>query len=232
MKQTYNLALPFDFLKKISKNNNKEWFTKNKPVYQEAHIELVHFADALLEEMNKHDSIETPTGKKSLYRIYNDIRFSKDKNPYKNNIGGGFRRATKQRRGGYYFHIEPNNSFVAGGFFSPNAEDLLHIRNHLSADPKTLKKILNEASFKKTFNTLLGDKVKTAPRGFDIEDENIELIRHKQFLAKHTFTNEEVLSKNFHILVSNTFKKMRPYLDYMSEILTTDLNGESVDSSQ
>ena len=228
MKQNYNLVLPFDFLKKISKNNNKEWFTKNKGLYQDAHAELVCFADALLEEMNKHDSIETPTGKKSLYRIYNDVRFSKDKSPYKNNIGGGFRRATKQRRGGYYFHIEPNNSFVAGGFFSPNAEDLLHIRNHLSSDPKTLKKILNEASFKKTFGTLLGDKVKTAPRGFDIEDENIELIRHKQFIVKHMFTNEEVLSTNFHVLVSNTFKKMRPYLDYMSEILTTDLNGESV----
>lgn len=228
MKQNYNLVLPFDFLKNISKNNNKEWFTKNKATYQNAHAELVCFADVLLEEMNKHDSIETPTGKKSLYRIYNDVRFSKDKSPYKNNIGGGFRRATKQRRGGYYFHIEPNNSFVAGGFFSPNAEDLLHIRNHLSADPKTLKKILTEASFKKTFGSLLGDKVKTAPRGFDIEDENIELIRHKQFIVKHMFTNEEVLSKNFHLLVSNTFKKMRPYLDYMSEILTTDLNGETI----
>lgn len=228
MKQNYNLLLPFDFLKKISKNNNKEWFTKNKNVYQNAHAELVCFADALLAEMNKHDSIETPSGKKSLYRIYNDVRFSKDKNPYKNSIGGGFRRATKQRRGGYYFHIEPGNSFVAGGFFAPNAEDLLHIRNHLSADPITLKKILNAPTFKKTFGNLLGDTVKTAPRGFDIADENIELIRHKQFIVKHAFTNEEVLSENFHILVSNTFKKMRPYLDYMSEILTTDLNGESV----
>jgi uncharacterized protein (TIGR02453 family) len=228
MKQPYNLVLPIDFLKKISKNNNKEWFTRNKTVYQEAHTELVIFADALLAEMNKHDSIETESGKKSLYRIYNDVRFSKDKKPYKNNIGGGFRRATKQRRGGYYFHIEPDNSFVAGGFFSPNAEDLLHIRTHLSADPKALKKILNETSFKKTFGRLSGEKVKTAPRGFNIEDENIELIRHKQFIIRHAFTNEEVLSKNFHVLVSNTFKKMRPYLDYMSEILTTDLNGESV----
>lgn len=227
-KETYDMAKPVDFLKKLSKNNNKEWFTKNKHVYQEAHAELIYFADALLKEMNKHDLIETPTGKKSLYRIYNDIRFSKDKNPYKNNIGGGFRRATKERRGGYYFHIEPSNSYVAGGFFAPNAEDLLHIRNHLSADPKTLKGILNERSFKKTFETLLGDNVKTAPRGFNIEDENIELIRHKQFIVKHSFSDKEVLSDNFHLLVSTTFKKMRPYLDYMSEILLTDLNGEQI----
>ena len=227
MKQQYNLSLPFDFFKKIAKNNNKEWFAKNKPVYLEAYSELISFADALLEEINKHDSIETPTGRKSLHRIYNDVRFSKDKNPYKNYIGGGFKSATKHRRGGYYFHIEPNNSFVAGGFFSPNAADLLHIRNHLSSDPKTLRKILNEATFKKTFGTLLGDKVKTTPRGFTIQDENIELIRHKQFIIKYSFTNEEVLSKNFHIQISNIFKKMHPYLNYMSQILTTDLNGQS-----
>jgi len=228
MQQSYNLSLTLDFLKKLSKNNHKEWFTKNKEQYQKAFNESIAFADALLAEMNKHDTIETPSGKKSLYRIYNDVRFSKDKSPYKNNLSGGLRRATKYLRGGYYYHIEPNNSFVAGGFWAPNAEDLLHIRNHISADPKTLKGILNQASFKKTFGTLLGEQVKTAPRGFDISDPAIELIRHKQFIVKHTFTNEEVLAPNFHVLVSNTFKKMRPYLDYMSEVLTTDLNGAEI----
>lgn len=229
MKQEpYQLAVTIDFLKNLSKNNHKDWFTKHKEQYQTAFNELIVFADALLIEMNKHDTIETPSGKKSLYRIYNDVRFSKDKSPYKNNLGGGLRRATKQLRGGYYYHIEPNNTFVAGGFFSPNAEDLLHIRNHLSADPKTLKSILNQASFKKTFGGLIGEQVKTAPRGFDITDPAIEFIRHKQFIVKHTFTNEEVLAPDFHMNVSNTFKKMRPYLNYMSEILTTDLNGEEI----
>jgi len=230
MQSTYNLHLTLDFLKKLSKNNHKEWFTKNKEVYQKAYSDLIVFADLVLAEMNKHDTIETPSGKKSLYRIYNDVRFSKNKSPYKNNLGGGLKRATKQLRGGYYYHIEPGNSFVAGGFFSPNAEDLLHIRQHLSADPKTLKNILNQPTFKKTFGGLLGEQVKTAPRGFDVNDPAIEFIRNKQFIVKHSFTNEEVLAPNFHVLVSNTFKKMRPYLDYMSEILTTDLNGEEIDS--
>ena len=225
MKQNYSLVLPLDFLKKISKNNNREWFAKNKALYDTAYSEMIAFADALVMEMNKHDTIETPTGKKSLYRIYNDVRFAKDKSPYKNHLAGNLRRATKQLRGGYYFHIEPNNSFLAGGFWSPNAEDLLHIRQHLSADPKTLKKILNQTAFKNTFGGLLGEQVKTAPRGFDITDPAIEFIRYKQFIVKHSFTNEGVLSPDFHQLVSNTFKKMRPYLDYMSEILTTDLNG-------
>lgn len=197
-------------------------------MYEAAYGQLISFADALLVEMNKHDTIETATGKKSLYRIYNDVRFSKDKSPYKNHLAGSLRRATKQLRGGYYYHIEPGNSFLAGGFWAPNAEDLLHIRRHLSEDPKTLKKILNQPVFKKTFGSLLGEQVKTAPRGFDITDPAIELIRNKQFIVKHTFTNEEVLSQNFHVTVSNTFKKMRPYLDYMSEILTTDLNGEAL----
>ncbi|MGN6646235.1 MAG: DUF2461 domain-containing protein [Cytophaga sp.] len=232
MQASYTLTPVLNFLKKLSKNNNKEWFTKNKDVYQHAYAELIIFADALLAEMNKHDTIETPSGKKSLYRIYNDVRFSKDKSLYKNNLGGGLRRATKLLRGGYYYHIEPGNSFVAGGFFSPNAEDLLHIRQHLSADPKTLTRILNQPTFRKTFGSLIGEKVKTAPRGFDVSDPAIELIRHKQFIIKHTFTDQEVSSPDFHKLVSDTFKKMRPYLDYMSEILTTDLNGESVISSQ
>lgn len=228
MQPTYNLSLTFDFLKKIAKNNNREWFTKNKTSYQGAYDQLITFADAVLLEMNKHDTIETATGKKSLYRIYNDVRFAKDKSPYKNHLAGSLRRATKQLRGGYYYHIEPNNSFLAGGFWSPNAEDLLHIRQHLSADPKTLKKILNQPTFKKTFDGLLGEQVKTVPRGFDINDPAIEFIRNKQFIVKHGFTNEEVLSPNFHLLVSNTFKKMRPYLDYMSDVLTTDLNGQEL----
>lgn len=231
MKPSYNLTPVLAFLKKIAKNNNKEWFTKNKDAYQSAYAELITFADALLEEMNKHDTIETPNGKKILYRIYNDVRFVKDKSPYKNHLGGGLRRATKQLRGGYYFHIEPDNSFLAGGFWAPNAADLLHIRQHLSADPKTLKRILTQPTFKKTFGNLLGEQVKTAPRGFDVTDPAIEFIRNKQFIVKHAFTNEEVLSPDFHLLVSNTFKKMRPYLDYMSEILTTDLNGEELAGS-
>jgi uncharacterized protein (TIGR02453 family) len=228
MKKIYTLELPFQFLKKISKNNNREWFSKNKELYEHALTQMVAFADATLSEMNKHDSIETISGKKSLYRIYKDTRFSKEKTPYKNHFGGAFVRATKERRGGYYFHIEPNNSFIAGGFFSPSAEDLLHIRQHISADPKRLKKILNQTVFKNIFHELNGEEVKTAPRGFDISDEAIEYIRKKQFIIKHSFSNEEVLDDNFHVLVSNTFKKMRPYLDYMSEILTSDLNGEQL----
>mgnify|MGYP006236558655 FL=1 len=98
-------ASNFAFLKDLAKNNNRDWFTENKKRYQTEHEEIIAFADALLLKMNEHDVIETPTGKKSLYRIYRDVRFSKDKSPYKTHWGGGFKRATKLRRGGYYLSL-------------------------------------------------------------------------------------------------------------------------------
>jgi len=226
MKKQYNLSITLDFLKKIKRNNNREWFTENKSSYLQAYDQMVAFADTLLTEMNKQDVIETPSGKKSVFRIYNDVRFSKDKSPYKNHLGGAFRRATKQLRGGYYYHIEPGNTYVGGGFFAPNPEDLLHIRQHIAADPDSLRKIVKTADFKKTFDSLLGEQLKTAPKGFSVEDPGIEFIRYKQFILKHTFSDEDILKPDFHILVAKTFHKMSPFLNYMSEILTTDLNGE------
>jgi uncharacterized protein (TIGR02453 family) len=228
MNSDYNLSTTLAFLKKIQRNNNREWFIKNKEQYQQAHDQLICFADAVLTEMNKQDVIETPSGKKSVFRIYNDVRFSKDKSPYKNYLGGAFRRATKLLRGGYYYHIEPGNTYVAGGFFNPNAEDLLHIRQQISADPSPIIDIVKHREFKKTFGTLSGEQVKTVPRGFSLDDPGIEFIRYKQFILKHIFSPEEVLQPDFHFQVAKTFHKMRPFLNYMSEILTTDPNGISI----
>src|SRR5215468_7774230 len=117
-----------DFLKKLSKNNNRGWFNENKNLYVAAHENVLAFVDALLSEMRKHDTIETRDAKDSLFRIYRDVRFAKDKSPYKTYWAGHFKRATKKLRGGYYFQVEPGKTFVAGGFFSPNPADLLHIR--------------------------------------------------------------------------------------------------------
>lgn len=226
MNQTYNISEVLTFLSDIKKNNTREWFNKNKTRYESAFNQLIPFADALLIQLNKTDQIETPSGKKSLFRIYNDVRFSKNKTLYKTNLGGGFRRATKFRRGGYYYHIEPGNSFVVGGFWNPNAEDLAHIRQHIASEPEHLFEILNTKEFKDTFGTLLGDQLKTSPRGYNIDHPAIEILRYKQFLIRHDFTDKEVISADFHLKISKAFEAMRPFLDYMSEVLTTDLNGE------
>lgn len=225
MPSKYNLSITLDFLSKIDQNNNREWFAAHKDEYQNAHNEMIGLADGILAEMQKHDQIETVSGKKSLFRIYRDVRFSKNKLPYKNNLSGGFRRATKYLRGGYYFQIQPGNTFVEGGFWGPNPQDLLHIRKQIMADPDPLRAVLEDKTFKDTFGTLQGEKVKTSPKGFSIDDPAIDLLRHKQFIVTHHFSDREVLSKDFHLKIAHAFATMRPFFDYMSEILTTDLNG-------
>lgn len=186
------------------------------------------FADALLQELNKHDVIETASGKKSMHRIYRDTRFSNDKTPYKTNWSGGFKRATKSRRGGYYFHIEPGNSFLAGGFWAPNPPDLKRIRDDIYFDAAPLRKIISSSSFKKNFGSLQGEQLKTAPKGFDAGHEAVDLLRFKQFLLIRPFTDEDIQGRNFLTMAGDTFKNMRPFFDYMSEVLSTDVNGLEV----
>ena len=218
----------FRFLKDLQKNNEREWFTANKAKYTAAHEEIISFADDLLLEMKKHDDIETVSGKKSLFRIYRDVRFSKDKSPYKNHFSGSFKRGSKWLRGGYYFHIEPGKIFVGGGFFSPSKEDLQRVREEIVEDDAPLRQILNDKQFKKHFGELQGEQLKTAPKGFDKEHPAIDLIRYKQFYFISEFSEEEAQSKDFAKKVSDRFALLRPYFNYMSDVLTTDANGLSI----
>jgi uncharacterized protein (TIGR02453 family) len=217
----------FAFLKLVAKNNSRDWFNRHKEKYLQELVQMENFAEALLFELNKKDVIETPNGKKSLHRIYRDTRFSKIKTPYKTNWSGSYKRATKKRRGGYYFHIESGNNFVAGGFWGPNPEDLKRIRDDIAFDDKPLRKILDGKDFKQTFGKLTGEQIKTRPKGFDANHPAIDLLRYKQFILIKRFSNEEVLQKDFVKKAAQTFYAMRPFLDYMSEVLTTDLNGLS-----
>ncbi|MBA3664251.1 MAG: DUF2461 domain-containing protein [Bacteroidetes bacterium] len=217
-----------EFLKALKKNNDRDWFNANKEWYLKELKNIEEFADALLNEMNKHDAIETPGGKKSLHRIYRDVRFSKNKTPYNIHWGGSFSRASKARRGTYYFHIEPGNTFVAGGFWGPNPEDLKRIRNEFSCDPEPFRKILKNKNFVKLFGKLQGEQIKTTPKGFSPDDAAIDLLRFKQFQLIRKFSDKEMLSQKFLMEVNSTFKHMRLFLDYMSEVLTTDVNGISL----
>lgn len=215
----------FDFLNALRNNNERDWFNANKPAFETEQQKVEAFADALLAELNKYDVIETPSGKKSLYRIYRDTRFSKDKTPYKTHWSGSFKRATKYRRGGYYFHIEQGNSFLGGGFWGPSKEDLKLIRDNIAFDAGPLREILNSGSFVSTFGELRGEQLKTTPKGFAADDDAIDLLRYKQFLLIRRFTDEEVLNEDFLSGAAETFRNMRPFFDYMTEILTTDSNG-------
>lgn len=224
--QTFLPPSVFSFLEDLKENNHREWFQNNKTRYQEQYNYALQFADELLLRMKQIDTIETISGKKSLFRINKDVRFSKDKSPYKTNIGGALTRATKHLRGGYYFHIEPGNCFLGGGFWAPSPEDLKHIRLQIAADPGPLQQILSSKEFIATFGQLEGEQLKSAPKGFSKDHPAIDLINYKQFLLIKKLTDEEVQSKQYLETVVSTFQAMRPFFDYMSEILTTDLNGE------
>jgi uncharacterized protein (TIGR02453 family) len=217
------------FLKDLEKNNTREWFNANKERFLREEDKMREFAEALHAEMRKYDLIDPMSGKQILFRIYRDTRFSKDKTPYKNNRSGGFKRSTARLRGGYYFHIQPGNqSFLGGGFWAPNKEDLKRIREEIAFDDKPLRKILSGKRFKDTFGTLQGDQVITAPKGFPRDHPAIDLLRYKQFIVTRKFTDKEVLSDTFLNEANQTFKAMRPFFDYMSEVLTTDSNGRSL----
>lgn len=214
------------FLAVLKQNNNREWFQAHKAEFLQEQDLMAGFAEALLQLLNQHDVIETMSGKESLHRIYRDTRFSQNKTPYKTNWSGGFRRATKYRRGGYYYHIEPGNSFIAGGFWGPVPADLKRIREDIAFDDGPLRKIINSKTFKTTFGALKGEQLKSAPRGYDAAHEAIDLLKYKQYLLIRPFTDEEVLSAGFLKQVDQTYKNMRPFFDYMSDLLSTDGNGE------
>jgi uncharacterized protein (TIGR02453 family) len=218
-------ASALEFLNLLRENNNREWFNANKNEFNQQQASIEIFADALLSRLHLHDLIETISGKKSLQRIYRDTRFSKEKIPYKTFWSGGYKRATAQRRGGYYFHIEPGNSFVAGGFWAPNPDDIRRIREDIAFDPAPLRRIITSNTFVDTFGNLQGDQLKTMPKGFERDHEASNLLRYKQFLLIRKFTDQQVLSTSFPEVCDQTYMHMRPFFDYMSEVLTLDADG-------
>lgn len=217
-----------DFLKKLSANNNREWFTANRKQYEQAKENAEQFVDALISKMNSHDRLETPSGRKSLYRIYNDVRFAKDKSPYNPRFAGYLKRSKPFLRGGYYFWIRPGGTRIACGFSYPNADDLKRIRQDIERNYTDWNKLLKSKTIQSNFGEMKGERVKTAPRGFQKDHPAIELLCYKQFWFEHSFTDKEILAPDFLLYVNKTFKSIRPFFDYMSEVLTTNLNGESL----
>lgn len=217
-----------DFLKRLSKNNNRDWFNAHKDQYIAAQENMIDFVEALKAQVRRHDHIAEISSKKSLYRIYSDVRFSKDKSPYKPRFAGYIRRVKPMLRGGYYFWIKPGGSHIACGFSYPNPEDLQRTRMDILDNYKEWNKILNQKSIKSTFGKMQGEQVKTAPKGFPKDHPAIDLLRYKQYWFECSFTDKEVLAKDFLNNVNKKFKSIRPFFDHMSEVLTTNLNGESI----
>jgi uncharacterized protein (TIGR02453 family) len=215
----------FKFLNDLKKNNTREWFAENKTYYQREEKKIKDFFTAINESLSTIDNI---SGMKA-YRIYRDIRFSKDKTPYKTYRSCSFKRATESLRGSYHLEITPDGSFLAAGFWQPNKEDLFRIRKEFELDSSYIKNILSDKGFTTTFCGFHDkNSLKLAPTGFDKNHPNIDLIKKKDFIILRKFTDNEVLSKDFHTTIINSFKTVRPFFNYMSDVLTTNLNGESI----
>jgi uncharacterized protein (TIGR02453 family) len=217
----------FNFLRLLARHNNREWFNAHKSDYLQSQENVTDFLDALISKVAVHDRLETQTGKESLYRIYNDVRFSEDKTPYNPRFAGSFKRVKPQLRGGYYFWIKPGESRVGCGFTYPNAEDLLRARQDIDINYADWRKLLKSKSIQSVFGEMRGNQVKTAPRGFAKGHPAIDLLRHKQYWFERSFTDKEVLATDFLKQVDKTYRSIRPFFDYMSDVLTTDLNGVS-----
>lgn len=212
------------FLKELKLNNNRDWFNENKERFNAIRSEVKIFAQEVNDSLNISDNIE----KFKIFRIYRDLRFSKDKTPYKKNIGMAFHRAKPELRGGYYLEISADQSFIAVGFWNPNKEDLFRIRKEIEVDGQEFKNIINQKKIKDLWGNIKGDELKKSPKGFNSDHDHIDMIKKKQFVFIKKIDEKEIIDSSFQKNLVNYFISIRPFFDYMSEILTTNLDGESI----
>ena len=205
------------FLRNLEKNNNREWFNENKTLYQEAQQDVISFVEKLIEEMADFDEeMGKLEAKKSVFRIYRDTRFSKDKTPYKTNFGAGLGMGKGNKISGYYLHIEPGKSFLAGGVYKPEPSVLKTIRQEISAFGDEFKAILEQDEFRNYFRGLsVEDKLKKVPQGFEKDDKMAEYLKLKHFIVTHPVSDEQLLSENVVKEFAKIFKAMKPLNDFL-----------------
>jgi uncharacterized protein (TIGR02453 family) len=221
MENTINLGPALSFLDELNKNNNKAWFDSHRPAYENARQAFERLIDTLIDELRVPDKLEGLTARDCIFRINRDLRFTKDKTPYKINlaavVGPGGRKAFVK---GYYISIEPHGqSMVAGGLYSPTAEQLARFRQAIDRYAPRYKKVIQDRTFVDYFGTVGGETLKTAPQGYDREHPEIELLKLKQVTAMHSFSDREVMAPGFSDQLVSACRIMRPFLDYLDGIL-------------
>lgn len=207
-----------EFLKQLARNNNRVWFNAHKDAYQEAIDDFNAFVSTLIALTSKFDKSVSPlTPKDCVFRIYRDTRFAKDKTPYKGHFGariiGG---DEKCGYAGYYLHLQPGGSFLAGGVHMPEPDRLRGIREEISGNASAFKKILNDAVFKKNFKEVSGEKLKTAPKGFDKDDPMLPYLQFKDLIIHHEVGDKTVLSSGFADYSVKIFRSMVPFNNFVN----------------
>ena len=210
------------FLKALAKNNDRLWFEKNKGTYLEAKEQFEVFVGKFLQELiSFNPELAGLNPKKLPFRIYRDVRFSKDKSPYKTNMGAGFSPNSKLvEEPGYYLHIQPGGCFVAGGIYMPNPENLSKIRQEIDYSGDRLEKILSDKKFKKWFKGFSEwDKLKTVPKGYAKDHPRIDWLKNKSFIVSHAFTDAEVTDKKFLKKLTEASQAMKPLVEFLKEAI-------------
>ncbi len=212
-----------NFLKNLQKNNNRPWFEGHRNVYENARSDFFILVDALIKGIAQFDSpISQLVVKDCVFRINRDVRFSKDKRPYKNNMACYFNREGKKGIGaGYYLHIEPGASFAAGGIWVPEPQVLAGIRQEIDYNFGDFKKIIENKSFRKAFieGIKSEDNLVRPPKGYEEENPAIQYLKMKSFIVRRAFTDKEVQDKGFAKEVVGTFKTMKPLIDFLNMTL-------------
>ena len=218
-----NLSI-IQFIRQLAKHNNREWFEQHKPEFKALETDVKLFGEALKDQLNQHDSID----RFKLFRIYRDVRFSKDKTPYKTHFGLTWHRTKPELRGGYYLHLKPDDVFLACGFWDPAPADLKRIRQEIDLGGDEYRNLIHATTFKNIWGELQGNAVKTAPKGYAKDHPNIDLLRFKQHIFMIRYTEKEVAAADFIDRLDAALQAVRPFVDYMSAVLTTNADGESL----
>lgn len=221
MADSPDLGLALRFLSKLKKNNNKPWFDANKEEYQEALAQFEQLVGRLIEGLGSLEDLDGLSPKDCIMRIYRDVRFSKDKSPYKTSMTASIGPGGRKSRGyPYYLHIAPgNHSMLAGGCHEASTEQLARWRSAVDKDASTVKKLISRKDFVAAFGGLSGDKLAKAPKGYAADHPELELLRLKQITVMHTVMDKELLSPSPVPSCVAVFKIMKPFLDYLGSIL-------------
>lgn len=211
----------FNFLKSIKKNNNRPWFENNKGKYEQAKQDVELFVSELLKGLVKvNPAFNNLTVKDCVFRIYRDVRFSKNKDPYKTNMGAYFvEGGKKSNKAGFYVQIEPGGCFIAGGCWMPASPELKKIRQEIDYNLEPFEKIIKGRTFKKHFDGLANYQLKTTPKGYDSENPAIDYLRQTSFIVVATATEKDFTSKGAVKKCVDAYKVMKPFLDFLNTAL-------------
>jgi uncharacterized protein (TIGR02453 family) len=210
------------FIKELKKNNNKPWFDTNRKRYEGAKADFILFVEKLIEATSKFDpAVSSLKAKDCIFRINRDIRFSKDKSPYKTNMGTYINPGGKKvNTPGYYFHCEPGQSFAAGGLYFPAPEDLAKVRQEIDYNFDEWKSIVNSKMFKKYFPKVDGiDILSRPPKGYNDDNPAIEFLKMKSYIVSKPLTDAQLTDKNLIKEVAKAFEAMKPMLDFLNRSL-------------